>query len=239
MVVSTGVKGLDKILGGGFPDKEVILVTGGPGTGKSILGLQYIAEGLKKGERCMYVSFEENRDIVLRQANQMGWNFEKYEAKGLLKMMNYNLSKKHVVDVILEIEREAKRFKPNRLTIDSLSVLSLYAEIAAGAEIARTMRIPKEINYSKEVITIGAIMGLMTRLKMMDATVLVVTELPEGAVGLTRDTFSEFLSDGIIKLERDIRTGKRYLIVLKMRLANADVKPHQFRITDNGIKLVR
>ena len=57
--VPTGVAGLDEMLGGGFPARSVVLVCGGPGAGKTVLSLQYVAATLGRGEPCVYVNFEE------------------------------------------------------------------------------------------------------------------------------------------------------------------------------------
>lgn len=64
MVVSTGCENLDKMLRGGFPAQSSILVTGGPGVGKSTFGMQYLQHGLSKDERCLYVSTEQTKEEI-------------------------------------------------------------------------------------------------------------------------------------------------------------------------------
>ena len=54
-----GVPGLDEMLGGGLPEENILLVSGGPGTGKTIMSLQYIKSAVDRGEPCVYISFEE------------------------------------------------------------------------------------------------------------------------------------------------------------------------------------
>ena len=61
--VKTGVPGLDALIGGGIPAESVVLVSGAAGTGKTVLVLQFLVEGAKKGERSVYFTFEEREDL--------------------------------------------------------------------------------------------------------------------------------------------------------------------------------
>jgi circadian clock protein KaiC len=78
----TGIIGLDHLIEGGLPKGRSILVTGEPGTGKTILALQFLVEGLKKGEKGIYVTADESPMDVLEQAASLGWDLEqRVEAK--------------------------------------------------------------------------------------------------------------------------------------------------------------
>jgi circadian clock protein KaiC len=82
--VPTGVTGLDHMIEGGLPKGRSILVTGEPGTGKTIFALQFLHEGLKKGEKGIYVTADESPVDVLEQAASLGWDLEpRVEAKEL------------------------------------------------------------------------------------------------------------------------------------------------------------
>ena len=65
-MIKTGLPYMDKLLGGGLPENTVILVSGGPGTGKTLFGLNFMLEGSKKGGKCCYVSLMENKSELLR-----------------------------------------------------------------------------------------------------------------------------------------------------------------------------
>ncbi|MCI4351739.1 MAG: DUF2075 domain-containing protein, partial [Thermoplasmata archaeon] len=69
----TGIAGLDEMLGGGFPRGHVVLVTGLPGTGKTCLGLQFLAAGLARDEKGLFLSLEEDVPQLLASARQFGW----------------------------------------------------------------------------------------------------------------------------------------------------------------------
>ena len=71
---ATGIPGLDELLEGGFPTGRSFLVTGEPGTGKSIFALQFVVEGLKRSERCIFVTADEEPADVLEQAASLGWD---------------------------------------------------------------------------------------------------------------------------------------------------------------------
>lgn len=80
--VPTGITGLDHLIEGGLPKGRSILVTGEPGTGKTILALQFLVDGLKKGEKGIYVTADESPIDVLEQAASLGWDLEpRVEAK--------------------------------------------------------------------------------------------------------------------------------------------------------------
>jgi len=77
-MLRTGVEGLDAILGGGFPEKHIMAVVGLYGTGKTILGLHFIYEGLKSGEPCMILSFEEDEESIIADAKSVGMDLEAF-----------------------------------------------------------------------------------------------------------------------------------------------------------------
>ncbi len=85
---ATGIPGLDELLEGGFPTGRSFLVTGEPGTGKSIFALQFVVEGLKRGERCIFVAADEEPADVLEQAASVGWDLEKHVDNKELAILN-------------------------------------------------------------------------------------------------------------------------------------------------------
>src|SRR5690606_39817111 len=71
--VSTGIKGLDHILGGGFTPNRLYLLEGEPGSGKTTMGLQFLLAGVQAGETVLYVTLSETRDELLETAGSHGW----------------------------------------------------------------------------------------------------------------------------------------------------------------------
>ena len=84
--VSTGVAGLDAMLGGGFLIGDSTLVAGSPGTGKTTLGLQFLAAGVAAGQRGVFVTFEYLPQQLYRDAAKRGWPLEQWEREGKIKI---------------------------------------------------------------------------------------------------------------------------------------------------------
>jgi circadian clock protein KaiC len=74
--VATGVPGLDDILMGGYSARRAHLVEGRPGSGKTTLGLQFLLDGLSRGERCLYITLSESRRELLSVAERHGWSLD-------------------------------------------------------------------------------------------------------------------------------------------------------------------
>ncbi|MBD3207252.1 DUF2075 domain-containing protein [Candidatus Bathyarchaeota archaeon] len=88
--VSTGEKQLDEVLGGGYRENSVVLISGNPGAGKTILSTQFLEEGAKKGERCIYVSFaEKEEDYYYNNMASMGLDIRSHSNRGLFKFLEY------------------------------------------------------------------------------------------------------------------------------------------------------
>ena len=86
--VPTGIEGLDQRIEGGLPKGRSILVTGEPGTGKTIFALQFLVEGLKRGEKCMFVTADEGPLDVLEQAASLGWDLDPHVESKELSILN-------------------------------------------------------------------------------------------------------------------------------------------------------
>jgi circadian clock protein KaiC len=86
--VSTGILGFDSLIEGGFPKGRSVLITGEPGTGKSILALQFLVEGLRRNEKCIFVTADESPMDVLEQAASIGWDLEPHIETKELSILN-------------------------------------------------------------------------------------------------------------------------------------------------------
>lgn len=91
--VPIGVEGLDAMLRGGVPKGSVTLLRGGPGAGKTTLSLQFLLEGIKRGEKGLYVSLEESPEEILMNAEPYGWGLDKAVASGDLALRGIALTR--------------------------------------------------------------------------------------------------------------------------------------------------
>jgi len=218
--VSTGIPKLDQMLGGGLLKGRTYLVTGETGVGKTILSLQFILEGLKNGEQCIYVSLDERIEAVMRGALSLGWNFWEYVNNGLFYPFEFRL----YAEDLRRFGKESKAFV-NALqkiaggrTITRI-VLDPISAIAAGAKQELVIR-----EYLREVVN--------TIEERFGATTIMTCDIPTGSNKLSRFGFEEFLSSGVIVLGIQRFYGKllKTIYVRKMRWSKADSSIYTFEI---------
>jgi circadian clock protein KaiC len=119
--IPTGIPGLDEIVNGGYFVGSTTVVAGISGVGKSVMGIQYIAEGVRRGERCIMLSLDERVPQIIRNARSIGVDLQQEIDRGLVRL-EYDSPQEIEVDVHFDqIERLVKEFKPTRVVIDSLS----------------------------------------------------------------------------------------------------------------------
>ena len=176
--VKTGIKGLDILLQGGFPKGSTILITGGPGAGKTIFSLEYLVKGAQKfKERGVYISLEEDIErIIFSVKSSFNWPIEKLIKKKLLRLTRAELYDFNKLRML--IEDEVSAINAERLVIDPITILSLYFEN------------PLEIRRG--------ILRLDKMLKELGCTTILTCEIPEGMLGISSFGVEEFTSDGII-----------------------------------------
>jgi len=234
--LSTGVPGIDKLIEGGIPDGFSVLVSGAPGTGKTILGIQFIHEGVKRGEPGIYVSFEQFREDIIKQAEQFGlidirndklFSLLSVKHKDIQGFMNY-----------LKDEIEAKKAK--RLVLDSLSVISVYTNIMEDPDHIKLMDLSVDIHsriaMDPEQYRKQTIYHLLSKIKSLGVTSLIISEQLEPDK-LTRDEVSEFACDGVVVFKK-VMIGKdviRSVTVEKLRQTNINAGTHNMEFTENGI----
>jgi circadian clock protein KaiC len=135
---SSGCPSLDDILGGGLPAGHIYLVEGEPGTGKTTLALQFIAEGLKLGEKVLYVTLSESRVELMSVARMHGLNLDgsvilevrpsEEELKPEGQYTVFHPAEVELTDRVQAIMAEVDRRKPTRLVIDALSEVRMLAK---------------------------------------------------------------------------------------------------------------
>jgi circadian clock protein KaiC len=121
--VTSGNVELDSMCGGGFFRDSIILVSGATGTGKTLMVTAFTAGGIVQGERCLTFCFEESREQFFRNAAGWGFDFEKMERDGHLRVCNDYPEIMPLEEHLLRMKRIIDEFKPNRVAVDSLSAL--------------------------------------------------------------------------------------------------------------------
>ena len=235
--VSTGIPKLDELLQGGLPKRSVTLVSGPPGSGKSIFCFHFINAGIKNGEKCLYISVDQNVKNMLIHANAVGFDFVSAIEKGLLRMTHIDLEKSgayyEMGDLVLTGDY-------SRIVLDSLSpFIDTPIVLGQSIEFEKVPVIEKLSTYpsdSRPVIRYH-IRKIFEFLQSSSATSLVTSELTESSGSLSRDSISEFLADGVILMQIDPMMDRRKLTIWKMRGTKHSLKPIDIVITDRGIEI--
>jgi circadian clock protein KaiC len=217
--VNVGIEGLDEMLGGGALAGDSILLTGSAGTGKTIFGLQFVAEGARNGEKSLVVSFEETPGQLRRNAASIGIDLTELEKKGLVQVLYTHprnvQSNKHLTTLKERLEGVT------RVVIDSLS----------------------DYEHAMEAEELRAFLSTLTsELKSRGITAILTSEAPEliGAGRITNRGTS-FIVDTVIML-RFVEIGsemKKALNVLKMRGSQHAKDIREYTISEKGISIGR
>ncbi len=227
--VKTGIPGFDELINGGIPRRNVVLLSGGPGTGKSIFGQQYLWNGLMMNEPGVFVALEEHPVQVRINMRQFGWDIRPYEQQGSFAVVDAFTGgigeaakrEKYVVrdptDVgeLIDVLKQAIRdVGALRVVIDSVSTLYL----------------------TKPAVARGIVLQLKRVLSGLGTTSILVSQ-----VSVTERGFGgpgvEHAADGIVRLDLEEYNGElvRSIIVWKMRGTRHSMRRHPFEITDKGI----
>lgn len=225
---STGVSGLDDMLGGGFPEGHNILFTGNTGTGKSTLGMEFLREGLKYGEVCLFVNLEEPLEQVKKTAEAHGWDFDRYEEEGLLKFISPDLIDTFSDKFLYQIINTVDAYDVERVFIDSVSSLP-----SAGMSEDKLREILLQLNSALKKRGITSVMTYLSSSMFTSG----------GQASLGETVASELrlssLVDGIILMryvERDNSVGK-VLNVLKMRGIGHSKYIRELTIDKDGVSI--
>ena len=134
----TGIPGVDNILNGGLIPHRLYLVDGKPGAGKTTLALQYLREGARLGERCLYITLSETREELLAGAESHGWSMEGVEIveltareedlDGEAEVTMYHPSEVELSETTRRVLEAVQRADPQRVVFDSLSEVRLLAQ---------------------------------------------------------------------------------------------------------------
>lgn len=217
--ILTGVEGLDIMTNGGFLEGSSIFLTGASGTGKTILSMQFLVAGLRKGEKCIYVSYEESRDHLVSDAKSFGWDLEKYEKDGLLKIIALYPEELYPEEHLHMINKSIEEFSAKRVVIDSLSSLNnLFKE-----EILRDLT---------ERITTALKQRMITTLFTHATTALMGAETITGAhLSTLVDTIAMLR---FVEIQSEL---KHAILILKMRGSAHDKKLREFVFTSQGVQI--
>jgi KaiC/GvpD/RAD55 family RecA-like ATPase len=214
---STGIQKLDEMMEGGFKEGSINMVEGDAGCGKSTFAIQYMLDGIKKGERCIYLSVEESRKSFFENMNRFGFKLEEHEASGMFFF--YECTAQRLKDFLdkgsLGIEEEIKQMSAQRLVVDSISAFVLI--------------------YDSDARQRTAVQKLFEKLKSWNLTTMITSESSQDYT-----TFGlQYIVDGWVKMyyKKVGNERVRTVEVLKMRGTKHKTTELVYRIEEGGLNL--
>lgn len=231
---------MDKLVGGGFPKGYSILVSGAPGTGKSIFGLGYLYAGAREDQKGIYISLLQKTSDLLDQAGMFGWNFRSYMGEGKIEMLEVDTTQFDISKLLNAVKKGGYE----RVVIDSLSHISLHPipwqdisiTYSAIRDIEAIIPDPKHPLVASRILT----ETFLTKLKKIGTTSIIISE--SGDIrNFEMDTLPESLTDGVLNLRYEL-TGPvkgRNLVIKKMRATKHSEVIHPIEFVEGlGIKVL-
>jgi circadian clock protein KaiC len=239
----TGIQGLDKALSGGVPQGNIVLISGGAGTGKSTFCLQFLINGAALfGEKGLYISTEQTREELYKQAAGYDWRLADLEQRNLVKILFFDITGPDGFPE--KLNALINEFRPKRLVIDSLTTLTDSLIVSGVGEDKQfsLVQIAETVNpipRTEQIVTKTILYRLFKEIRKFSITTLLTTEMPENQQTLSADGVSEFISDGVLLLNA-IAVGdtlNRTMTLRKMRYTKIDAGIKSYDITDAGFAL--
>lgn len=219
-LIASGVPGLDTVLGGGLRPGHLYFLEGEPGTGKTTLALQFVLEGARRGERCLFISLAESAEEIRIVADAHGWSLEGVEVRDLTEVEHgmrpttlFELSEVELGARMDALLAELQTLRPQRLVLDALSALRVMSTQAG--ELRRHVEL------------------FRARAREVGATTLVADDLLGEQALHPRS-----LAWGILRLEQragDYGPTRRRLWVPKLRGQRCRAGYHDLRIDTGGL----
>jgi circadian clock protein KaiC len=209
------------MLGGGFWTGSATLLAGPTGAGKTTMAIQFIAEGLRRGEGCVLVNFQENPTQLAHQLQQVGGGLDA-AARGRLELLYYSAVELSIDKIVVSIFKALRRDGVRRVVIDALGDLAVAASDATRMQ-----------DYLYALVQHFAVMGVSSVLTLeTDPAVLAVTE-NQGRLS--------HMTDNIVFLElreQDNLLGRR-LRIAKARGVAHDLQWRAIEINAEGLRVVK
>jgi len=225
--VSTGIAGLDLVLGGGLPAGRVTLLSGGPGSGKSMIGLQCLLQGAADGRPGILVMFEERAAAMRQNAASLGWEMTRLEKKNRLYLMDARLDPEAVISgefsikgLLAILDQRIKAMRAKLILIDAAdALLHLYDS---------PLRERRELYALHEWLLDRGLTAIMT-----------VKTVPQEEAP-SRYAFLDFMADCVIHVDQRVtaQLTTRRLRVIKYRGSGYGRNEYPFIIDESGINII-
>lgn len=219
MRIKTGSTGLDKLIEGGFPEKQVYLLSGPPGGGKTTLGVQFLVEGAKQGEVGLYVSLLEQPVTVIKAMSRYNFDLVSYVKDKMVLFVDMTIHEEApenltATAILQKIKNVVEKYDIKRIVLDS--ILAIRSKT-------------NEKDSEMDIFT------FIQHLSAFNCTTILLSEMVES----NNFTMEQFACHGVIFLHHFLLRGKmtRALQIIKMRGTKIDCDMWEFAFTENGIEI--
>ena len=232
--VQTGIPGLDELISGGFPRNSVILLAGGPGTGKTIFSLQYIYAGASLyNEPGVFITLEESATNILWNLQNFGWDYQSvadYMKIFRVKISSPDMFRQNWQAEVENIVNLVTRIEASRVAIDSLTALIKYlgaVPLVGGNTKGIWAYDPSSVDFY--------IYYLIDKLKELGVTIVFTSAAPDEPMKFSTFGVEEFIADGVVRLY--FIPPHRAIFIRKMRGTKHSNRVHPMAITEKGIEV--
>jgi KaiC domain protein len=220
--IDLGIDGLDEMVQGGVPERSLLVTVGAAGTGKTTFGLQFLREGLRNGEKGVFITLEEDREAVLMAAEEKGWAFEEYVEEESLAVVDLDPIEmaNSLASIRSDLPRLVREFDAERLVLDSVSLLEMMYD-------AQAERRTEVFDFTKSLQEAGV-------------TTMLTSEASETNPYNSRHGIIEYLTDGVFVLQyvrTEFRETRLAVEIQKIRNANHSRETKPYEITGDGISV--
>ncbi|MUW14706.1 KaiC domain-containing protein, partial [Halorubrum sp. CBA1125] len=221
--IDVGIEGLDEMILGGVPERSLLSVIGGAGTGKTTFGLQFLNEALESGDRGVYLTLEQSSESILDTAEEKGWSFREYADEGRLAVVAIDPIEmaNSLASIRNDLVRLIAEFDAERLVLDSVSLL--------------------EMMYDHPSKRRSEVFGFTRALKEAGVTTLLTSEASEDTPYASRYGVVEYLTDAVFVLQYvradDFRETQLAVEIQKIRDANHSRQSKPYELTASGISV--
>jgi circadian clock protein KaiC len=218
----TGIEGLDRLIGGGLWRGSTTLLAGPTGAGKTTAGLQFVLEGVRRGEPCLYANFQENPMQLARSLRGLGADVEAVKRRGL-RLMYASPVELQVDRIIVGMFQEIQRAGIRRVVIDAVG------DLITAASDARRLH-----DYLYALVQHFTVKGVTSVLMVETARSLGISHFNANGA----DGELSYMSDNILLLSTDTKDKtKRNLTVIKARASAHDLDVHEVDISETGLRV--
>ncbi len=230
----TGIQGIDELLEGkGLPKGSVVFVVGGPGSGKTTLGLQFLCHGPSVNENGVYISLDESIESVVRNSATVGLNVGQLYRQGKLSLVD--------ASPIVSVQGEIAASKFLRSAESGLTSLMQRVEAATRTNVSRLVvdsLATLILQFPNDAERRLAVKGILETIRPIKCTTFLISELSHSTIDREYQ-FEEYLAEGVFVMRAINKPGValQTFTVEKMRGVDHDKRPHPYKIGSNGIEV--